>query len=154
MPGRKLLIITTHYSKGICIGKRIEHITHYWESIRLCKLQHCRHRSRWGEVVSADGGTSSWSTIQDTVRYRSQIIRIFQVKWYWRILMSFDIYVMSVQCENLSMSSSILSRFLDNLEWSLSRSDIVLSQWSIWPFILHAPIESHKTPQEVMWFRI
>ena len=102
-------------------------------------LQYCRHRSRWGEVVFADGGTPSWSTIQDTVRYCSQIIRIFQVKWYWRILMSFDIYVMSVQCENLSMSCSPGWTWVKFVEIWYSSVVMVqtLVQSSIWPSVLH-----------------
>ena len=33
-------------------------------------------------------GWSSWSTIQQgTVRYCSQILRLFQIEWYWRSLM-------------------------------------------------------------------
>ena len=57
--GRNLLTLLPLIFRRLWIEKGIEHITRYWESIRLCKLQHCRHRSRWGEVVFADGGTPS-----------------------------------------------------------------------------------------------
>ena len=72
----------------IWIGKKIEHITHSWESIRFCKLLYCRQCSRWGEVIFTDVGRPSWSRIQDTVRYCcSQITRVSQLKRYWCRLM-------------------------------------------------------------------
>lgn len=64
MPGRKLLTLLLLILRRVCIGKKIEHMTHYKELIRLSKLQYCRYCSRWREVVFTDGGRPSWSTIQ------------------------------------------------------------------------------------------